>query len=136
MHLTGNISRFNLSGQDLTGAELGIARSVNLAGANLTNALLLQITGANLTNATITGATIIAYEGSPPTLTFAQMAGTASYRNRNLRGVALRWHDLSNWNLSNQDLTGVDLGEAILSGANFSGAGSRAPFSLRAPCMA
>jgi uncharacterized protein YjbI with pentapeptide repeats len=67
--------------------------------------------------------------GETRSLTFEQIASTASYQNKNLRGVSIGNDDLSGWDLSDQDLTdasflqsvfvGTDLSGALVSGASF-----------------
>ena len=76
--------RTNLTDADLTDARLTDANmgGAIIAGARLENAL---IAGANLTTMT------------PGGFTKEQLYSTASYRNGNLRDVALDGNDLSGW---------------------------------------
>jgi hypothetical protein len=133
-------SRFN--GANLTGARLASAslRNADLSGTNLTNASLY---GANLTNADLSGANLTDAELPYATLTNANFAGavvagaefrgawagtgitlpqlysTASYQQRNLRGIQFDGDDLTSGDFSGQDLTGARF-SATLTNANFS----------------
>ena len=55
-------------------------------------------------------------------ITLPQLYSTASYQQRNLRGIGLSGHDLTGGDFSGQDLTGADLGCSTLTNANFAGA--------------
>ena len=103
--LSGNdLSGWDFSGQDLTGA--------NFAASTLTN--------ANLAGAMVTGASFAEHIDG---FTKEQLYSTASYQQRNLRGIGLSDNDLTGWDFSGQDLTGADFGvdadERQSSGAEF-----------------
>ena len=51
-----------------------------------------------------------------------QLYSTASYQQRNLRGIGLGYNNLTGWDFSGQDLTGADFGSSTLTNANFAGA--------------
>ena len=51
-----------------------------------------------------------------------QLYSTASYQQKNLRGIGLSGNDLTGWDFSGQDLTGADLGGSTLTNANLAGA--------------
>jgi uncharacterized protein YjbI with pentapeptide repeats len=131
--LGGDLSGWDLGGQNLTNARLGSSNleGADLIGANLTNA---DFYGAALTNANLTGAVVTgANFGGTRNFTKEQLYSTASYQQRNLRGISLAYNGLSNWNLRDQDLTdasfrdsklaGADLTGAIVTGAKFRSAG-------------
>jgi hypothetical protein len=106
-----NLTRANLPGASLTNADL--------SGANLTDARLWgsTLTNANLSGAIVTGADFY----GTPSLTSQQLYSTASYQQRNLRGIGLDYNNLSGWDFSGQDLTGADFGASALTNANLSG---------------
>ena len=139
-----NLSNFDLSGQNLTDA---IFYATNLAGVNFTNANLTNadftnsIMGRGLgtssleytdfTNAVIQGANFSLYlvDFSSTMLAEKQLYSTASYKNRDLRGVNFNGNDLSSYNFFGQNLSGAiftyanlenaDFGRANLSGVDF-----------------
>jgi uncharacterized protein YjbI with pentapeptide repeats len=113
---------------DLRGINLG---NNNLAGwdfsgQDLTNAgFSSTVTGANLTGAIVAGASFDGAIG----FTHGQLLSTASYQEKNLRGIGL-WRidltgvdlsgiDLSNAYLAVSRLTGADLRGALVAGASF-----------------
>ena len=55
-------------------------------------------------------------------ITLPQLYSTASYQQRNLRGIGLSGHDLTSGDFSGQDLTGADFACSTLTNANFAGA--------------
>jgi hypothetical protein len=87
--------RANLTGEDLTGANL---REANLTRAHLTGT---DLTGANLTRAHLTG---------------TDLTG-ANLRGANLTGTDLTGTDLTGANLRGANLYGTDLTRANLRGA-------------------
>jgi uncharacterized protein YjbI with pentapeptide repeats len=91
--LAGDLAGWDLSGQNLTGAELWESLvNVNLSGSNLTSAHI----DANLTNANLAEA--------------------------NLTGAHFSWGNLTNANLTRANLTGARMSLAIMTGANLTGA--------------
>jgi uncharacterized protein YjbI with pentapeptide repeats len=93
-----DLTGWDFSGQDLTDAELAYVTNVNLAGA--------MVAGAE-------------FGGG---FTKEQIYSTASYQQKNLRGIRLRLNDLTGWDFSGQDLTGADFFLSTLTNANFAGA--------------
>jgi uncharacterized protein YjbI with pentapeptide repeats len=139
MDLTGgdfagkNLSHADFSSSLLINADL---RQANLSSADLSYATLKN---ADLTDAVVKGASFdrewhylpAEYDGSG--LTLAQLCSTASYKDGDLTGIGLSWHNLgggdfagknlSNANLSNANLgfatlTDTDLTDAVISGAD------------------
>jgi uncharacterized protein YjbI with pentapeptide repeats len=53
-------------------------------------------------------------------ITLPQLYSTASYQQRNLRGIGLVNNNLTGWDFSGQDLTGVRFDSSRLTNANFS----------------
>ncbi len=124
-----NLNGWDFSGQNLSDAEFTAKQllGTNFAGANLTGARLSQ---ARLSNANLTDA-IVARAGFNTTtslgFTHAQLASTASYKAKDLRGMELGGNNFRGWDLEGQDLSGAGLSgttltSAILAGANLSGA--------------
>jgi uncharacterized protein YjbI with pentapeptide repeats len=112
----------DFSGQDLTGADLG---GSSLTSANVAGAV---VAGANFARISYS----LEFPGSGITRT--QLYSTASYQQRNLRGIGLGGHDLTGVDFSDHDLTGAHLGGSTLTGANFAGAVvARANFARNAP---
>jgi uncharacterized protein YjbI with pentapeptide repeats len=103
--LTGsNLYRANASGADFSGSNL---RDASFRGTLLTD--------ANLTNADIRGAAVSGF-------TLQQLYSTASYQNRNLRGVSLTGSMLPNADFQSQDLTNAFFDRATLTAATFANA--------------
>jgi len=104
IHLTGDMTGWNLSGQNLSGAWL---------------------TGTTLTNANLTGATVLGtnFGGEIANgFTFSQLASTASYQQGNLSGIDLSSCELQGWDFSKQNLAGALFVNSGLRGANFADA--------------
>lgn len=99
-----NLTDWNLSGQNLTNADL---RSAILRGVDFTDAIVAHV---DFTETTSRG------------FTKEQLYSTASYRDKNLRGIRMFDNDLAGWDLSGQDLTRSNLSQAYLAGADFSDA--------------
>ena len=70
--------------------------------------------GADLSDAIIRGAILAETNFSKE-----QLYATASYQNKDLRGVIFYKNNLTDWSFSGQDLTDTYLGYATLSGADF-----------------
>ena len=122
--LNGDLTGWDFSGQNLTGAFLRWANltNTNLSWANLTNASLwdARLAGTNFSAAVVAGAD---FRGSNSGgLSKSQLYSTASYHARDLRGIILSEKDLSDWNFRRQDLTGADLSHANLTDADLTGA--------------
>jgi len=155
IHLVLNdLTGWDFAGQNLTNAVLQSATltSANFASATLTNASFYSatLTNANFTDAIVTGANFYSAtltnanftdaivtganfnETVAKGFTSAQLYSTASYKNKDLSGIALEENDLSGWNFTGQNLTGArfaystlrneDFTNANLTRANFDGA--------------
>lgn len=109
---------------DLEGIEL---QSMDLDGWNFENKRLVEgsFFRARIAGASFTGAIIRGVEFSYSDVTEQQIVSTASYANRDLRGVQILDHDLSGWDFSNQDLRGAELSLSNLTGTDFTGADIR-----------
>jgi uncharacterized protein YjbI with pentapeptide repeats len=134
---SNDLAGWDLSGQNLqfahfgdsvlTGADL---RGANLSGANFTRAWLAS---ANMAGAAIVGAR---FQGtSSQGFTKEQLYSTASYQEKDLRGIGLGGahprdyysdyplpHVLTGWDFSGQNLTGAEFSLAWLIDADFTGA--------------
>ncbi|MCY2955009.1 MAG: pentapeptide repeat-containing protein [Planctomycetota bacterium] len=121
--------RGDLTGRDFTGQNLAQEQfdqatltNANLTGANLTGADFRQ---ATLTNTDFTDAQVAQSNLSYTTakgFTAAQLYSTASYKVRDLHGIALGRNVLTDWDFANQNLTGADFREATLTNADFTDA--------------
>ena len=135
------LNNANFSNANLTNASLDFSNlnNVNFTNANLTNANLsstnranANFTNANLTNAsffysTVSGAdfTDAIVQGTvfdDVDLTYAQLASTAGFQEKNLTGISLSGNDLTGWDLSNQNLTNANFGSSNMTGANLANA--------------
>lgn len=131
-HGLGDLSGWDLSHQDLTGAYLfsTFLSDADLTGANLTNANLADASlfGANLTDATITGARFD-FASMPKETLYA----TANYQQKNLEGIDFSGMRLESWDFRAQrlvntsfkhaDLNDVDLRGANIANADLNGSG-------------
>ncbi|MEX2141784.1 MAG: pentapeptide repeat-containing protein [Pirellulales bacterium] len=118
---SSTLTNANLAGANLTSAALeATLTNANLAGANLTNASLAvaALTNANFAGAIITGANFYGTSG----FTGEQLYSTASYQEKDLRGIGLGNNDLTGWDFSGQDLSHADLSGATLASSDLSGA--------------
>ena len=102
-----SLSQWDLSGQDLTDANLAYC---GLMHTNLSGAI---VTGTNFDFTTF-----IRDFG----FTKEQLYATASYQAKNLQRISLGYNDLRGWDFSGQDLTRANLNHTDLTGANLSGA--------------
>ncbi|QDU72588.1 pentapeptide repeat-containing protein [Mucisphaera calidilacus] len=126
-----DLTGWNLAGQNLTDADFDDANLTNtdLNNADLTDA---NLDYANLTNTDLSDAIITEANFGSTTdsgFTAGQLYSTASYKNKNLAGIDLRYNDLTAWNLAGQNLTdayfglanlaNTDLSDALITGADF-----------------
>jgi uncharacterized protein YjbI with pentapeptide repeats len=122
------LSEFDLTGAQLDRTNLGFAvlydsnlTNANLAGANLSDADFHDavLTGAHLNDAIIQRAD---FSSDYSWLSKEQLYSTASYKEKNLAGIALRRNKMPDWSFAGQNLTGADLRHSFihgdLSGAN------------------
>jgi uncharacterized protein YjbI with pentapeptide repeats len=139
-----DMSGWDFSGQSMVGISLGgptpaIITDANLRGADMTRGLFYnaRAEGADFTGATFSRSNIwgmhidraILDDTTSRGLLFTHISSTATYRSGTLRGVSLRWNDLSNWsfsgkhltdvNVSHSTMTNLDLSDAIISGVHF-----------------
>jgi polyhydroxybutyrate depolymerase len=110
---TKNLQGIDLESNNLTGWDF---RGQNLTDANFDYSTL---TNADLTGAVVTGASF--GDTTSRGFTRAQLASTASYQTKNLRGIRLS-NNLTGWDFSGQDLTNANLGLSTLIDANLTGA--------------
>jgi uncharacterized protein YjbI with pentapeptide repeats len=99
------LSGFDLSGQNLTGAGF---YSADLSGVNMTDAV---VAGADFSSAF--------------SFTRDLLYSTASYKNKDLRGVSFRYNNFSGFDLSGQDLRNTMFLSCSFSGTDFSFADMR-----------
>jgi uncharacterized protein YjbI with pentapeptide repeats len=124
-----NLEQIAVGFYDLSGWDLN---HQNLTGASFWNSKLI---GVNLAGATVTGADFGGTTMNPMTKQFhgftkEQLYSTASYQQKNLRGINLGGgrhpfdpgNDLTGWDLSGQDLTNATLGSSMLTNVNLAGA--------------
>ena len=80
------------------------------------------LTDADFTDSIITNANFSTAVG----FTKKQLYSTASYKNKDLRGINLSYKDVLGWNFSDQNLTGAKLeGISVNTNTNFTGADLR-----------
>jgi uncharacterized protein YjbI with pentapeptide repeats len=126
--LTGvNFERSNLTSALFIGSTL---TNADLTGANLANARFgaSRLTGATFTSAKVTGARFESTIG----FTQEQLYATASYQEKDLKGISFgtflvepysgSHNNLTGWNFSRQNLTDANFGAARLTKSDFSGA--------------
>lgn len=98
-------------------------RSIDLTGVSFQNC---DMRGADLTDAMIGGAQFEpAYDHLEQSITADQLVSTASFKQKNLRGVRLFWMDLSGVDFSGANLRGTWLGIDTFTGTKFVGADFR-----------
>ena len=79
-----------------------------------------MLTSANFAGAIVTGASF--YGTTSGGFTKEHLYSTASYQQRNLRGIGLNGNDLTGWDFSGQNLTNANLESSKLTNANLAGA--------------
>jgi uncharacterized protein YjbI with pentapeptide repeats/CubicO group peptidase (beta-lactamase class C family) len=110
-YVAGDLSEIDLTGNRLSGG--------NFVGHRLVNA---RFASASIDNADFSGAEVRGADFSDSGLTLAQLYSTASYQQRDLRGLSLRFEDLRDADFSDHDLRGAEFGATSLAGANLAGA--------------
>jgi len=126
-HLEANVNQADIDGATITGATLSAKnltfaqlastasyRENNLAGVNFINYSVagLNLSGQNLVgttfgslnNANFSGAEVKRANFDDTSLTFSQLASTASYKEHNLSGINLSGCNLAGADFSNQNL--------------------------------
>jgi uncharacterized protein YjbI with pentapeptide repeats len=123
-NVNGNLTNANFRSSWLNSADFPSTNltNANFLDANLSNASLdgAILMGANLTEATIAGASLsnVTFRGFTP----EQLYSTASYQQRDLRGITLDRNDLGGWNFSGQNLSDVRFRNTTFTNANIAGA--------------
>jgi len=117
------INGWNLSGQDLRNVVFPQVDGVNLRNANLADASLSwgDIRGTELTGANIVGTSFIGTFEKASDLSEEQLQSTASYQEKDLRGVQFLQMDIRGWDFSGQNLTDAML-DSEVTDADFTGA--------------
>jgi uncharacterized protein YjbI with pentapeptide repeats len=101
------VNGWDLSGQDLRGADFGMARMYQ----------------TDFTDADIRGARFGSSNyGEYDELSGQQLQSTISYKNGDLTGIILESHDLDGWNFANQNLTSAQFTNCSLAGTDFANA--------------
>ena len=109
-----NLTRANLSGSDLTGARLsGFLTNARLTNTNLTNA---SLGGARVQGTDFTGAAIRGAGFGWSAVSKEQIYSTASYQDKDLRGVNFFAKFLGDWDFTDQRIEGVNFGETTSRG--------------------
>src|SRR5262245_30081761 len=131
-HAPGANFRFTtLVGADFKNADLsnGTFLSCTLSdtsfrGANLSGTFFNSVLGGvDFTDAIIAGADLRGQAGSGARdFTAGQLYSTASYKNKDLRGIRLSFSDLMGWDFSQQDLTDAVFDYSKLHSARFTNA--------------
>ena len=98
---TASYAQQNLTGISLSG---NILAGWDLSNQNLTNA---DFNESDLTATNLSGATVQGADFETISLTFAQLASTASYQQKNLAGIQLGGINAAGWDFSNQNLSGA-----------------------------
>lgn len=124
------LSNADLSGANLTNAYFGKATIIDsyLSGANLVRADFHEatFTGTDFTDAEIKGANFNRYYDNyndtwhGTGITNEQLYSTKSYKDKDLSGIMLGYHDLTGWNFQGQNLTNVDFDNSVIKDADFS----------------
>jgi uncharacterized protein YjbI with pentapeptide repeats len=120
---------WNFSGQNLTDTHLCFSdlTDANFANADLTDTRFssFECKTGDLTNTDFSGAVVVGAWLSFATragFTKEQLYSTASWKQKNLRGIGLAANDLTGADFSQQDLSAANLRLATLTDANLSGA--------------
>ena len=116
--LIGNdLTGWNFVGQNLTNAAFDGA---TLSGADFTEANLMtaSFSSAMLTGTHFTGARVRGAGFSGSGITLAQLYDTASYIDRDMRGIDLSFNDLARANFAGQNLANAQFAGANLNNAN------------------
>ena len=124
LYSTASYKNKNLTGCGFANIDL---TKCNFTGINLTNVVFTatRLAGCDFTDAIIEGASFAATETKG--FNQKQLYSTASYKNKNLRGVSFASNDLlrlngnpSAWDFTGQDLTNADFSYSLITGAIYS----------------
>jgi uncharacterized protein YjbI with pentapeptide repeats len=117
----GKLVGTNFSNADLTGALLW--RFIDMSNANFSNANLARtnfldstLAGANFTGAHLDGTYLSGVTDYG--FTASQLYSTASYQQKNLKGIVLTNNELGGWNFSGQNLANANFGKPYVGAAN------------------
>ena len=121
LYSTASYKNKNLTGCGFANINL---TKCNFTGINLTNVVFTatRLAGCDFTDAIIEGASFAATESKG--FDQEQLYSTASYKNKNLRGVSfgnndlfhISYKNLFGWNFTGQDLTNADFSYSLISG--------------------
>ena len=120
LYSTASYKNKNLTGCGFANIDLN---KCNFTGINLTNVVFTatRLAVCDFTDAIIEGASFAATETKG--FNQKQLYSTASYKNKNLRGVSFARNDLlrlngnpSAWDFTGQDLTNADFSYSLISG--------------------
>ena len=121
LYSTASYKNKNLTGCGFANIDL---TKCNFTGINLTNVVFTatRLAGCDFTDAIIEGASFAATESKG--FDQEQLYSTASYKNKNLRGVSfgnndlfhISYKNLFGWNFTGQDLTNADFSYSLISG--------------------
>ena len=124
LYSTASYKNKNLTGCGFANIDL---TKCNFTGINLTNVVFTatRLAGCDFTDAIIEGASFRNTVSNG--FNQEQLYSTASYKNKNLRGVSFARNDLlrlngnpSAWDFTGQDLTNADFSYSLITGANYS----------------
>ncbi len=121
LYSTASYKNKNLTGCGFANIDL---TKCNFTGINLTNVVFTatRLAGCDFTDAIIEGASFAATESKG--FDQEQLYSTASYKNKNLRGVSfgnndlfhISYKNLFGWNFTGQDLTNASFSYSLISG--------------------
>ena len=124
LYSTASYKNKNLTGCGFANIDL---TKCNFTGINLTNVVFTatRLAGCDFTDAIIEGASFAAT--TEKGFNQEQLYSTASYKNKNLRGVSFASNDLlrlngnpSAWDFTGQDLTNANFYHSLISGGSYS----------------
>ena len=123
LYSTASYKNKNLTGCGFANININLTKC-NFTGINLTNVVFTatRLAGCDFTDAIIEGASFAATESKG--FDQEQLYSTASYKNKNLRGVSfgnndlfhISYKNLFGWNFTGQDLTNADFSYSLISG--------------------
>jgi uncharacterized protein YjbI with pentapeptide repeats len=115
IYVTSSYQDRDLQGVDFANVDVG---GWDFRDQNLSGVTFGTVDNADFTGATIRGAHLSTQAG----FTRQQLRSTASYQNKDLRGINWESSDLAQWEFSDQDLRGANFSWANVADANFTNA--------------